>query len=93
MIGKVTSARMEGISPSTDINTSKVGRESDKNEFLKAKCYSLPMLRGTIILRDISRGLELHLLNAVLGQHYTKNVFPTNATRYTQLSRTQFSFA
>ena len=84
---------MEGISPSTDINTSKVGRESNKNEFLKAKCYSLPMLRGTIILRDISRGLELHLLNAVLGQHYTKNVFPTNATRYTQLSRTQFSFA
>ena len=42
MIGKCTSARMEGISPSTDINTSKVGRESDKNEFLKAKCYSLP---------------------------------------------------
>ena len=51
------------------------------------------MLRGSIILRDISRGLELHLLNAVLGQHYTKIVFPTNATRYTQLSRTQFSFA
>ena len=63
---------MEGISPSTDINTSKVGRESNKNEFLKAKCYSLPMLRGTIILRDISRGLELHLLNAVLGQHYIR---------------------
>ena len=42
VIGKCTSARMEGISPSTDINTSKVGRESDKNEFLKAKCYSLP---------------------------------------------------
>lgn len=39
---KYTSARMEGISPSTDINTSKVGRESNKNEFLKAKCYSLP---------------------------------------------------
>ena len=30
------------------------------------------MLRGTIILRDISRGLELHLLNAVLGQHYIR---------------------
>lgn len=30
------------ISPLTDINTGKVGRESNKNEFLKAKCYSLP---------------------------------------------------
>ena len=30
------------------------------------------MLRGTIILRDISRGLELRLLNAVLGQHYIR---------------------
>ena len=67
---------MEGISPSTDINTSKVGRESNKKLILESQMLFSSMLRGTIILRDISRGLELHLLNAVLGQHYTIERIP-----------------
>nr|DAP42291.1 MAG TPA: hypothetical protein [Caudoviricetes sp.] len=42
MIGKVTSARRRGVSPLTDINTGKVGRDSGERYFLKAGCCSIP---------------------------------------------------
>ena len=82
----------EGIIPLTDINTGKVGRDSGKRYFLKAGCYSIPCweeyyLRNILVDR-------IYYLFAVLSQHgVILIVFPTNATRYTQLARTQSSFA